>query len=468
MKRYVLAIVTAQRHVRWVTTIFLFLVSTCYAFADGGVRTVALSGLQAPGTAAGIVFSKFGFGGRCFVFNNRGQVAFYGVLSGSGTTQSNNHGTWTEGRGSGLALLARAGDQSPGRSVGTIIGSSTLDHLQLNNAGVTAIGEHNSNFWTDNGTSTLQLIAQNGVQVPGIPNAVFGLPEGSLLNDLGRVTIPGAINSNLSLFVYDPADGYHVLFQTVAGQAPGLPDGVLIDPSQTTGLISGAETNSGRFYVVANLTGLGVDATNSKAFWVSDGAGATHLVIRNGDPAPGVPSSLKVNLLMQQVNGGGQYAFLGQLIGVGISSTNNRGIWTGDGLSPPQLAMHLGDHAPGTQDGVVFAPSFFPIPLLFNDHQRLAFNASLSGNGVNSANDSGMWLGAEEVPAFRSWHEKETRRQVSEPALSSANSNLTRVSKRSRSTTSDKWPSSASSRVSASRQRMTRQFGVRIAMASCA
>lgn len=320
MKRYVLGIVTAQRHVRWATIILLFLVSTCHAFADGGVRTVALSGQQAPGTAAGIVFSKFGFGGRYFVFNNRGQVAFYGVLSGPGTTSSNINGTWTEGRGSGLALLARAGDQSPGRPAGTKIGPSTLDRLQLNNAGVTVIGEHNPNLWTDNGTSTLQLIAQPRGQVPGIPNAVFDdFPERSLLNDLGRVTIPGAIDSNLSLVVYDPADGYHVLFQTVAGQAPGLPDGILIDPSRTTGLISGAETNSGRFYVVANLAGLGVDATNSKAFWVSDGAGATRLVIRNGDPAPGVPGILKVNLLTQQVNGGGQYAFLGQLIGVGIS-----------------------------------------------------------------------------------------------------------------------------------------------------
>jgi hypothetical protein len=65
----------------------------------------------------------------------------------------------------------------------------------------------------------------------------------------------------------------------------------------------------------------------------------------------------------------------------------------GDGLSPPQLAMRLGDHAPGTPDGVVFAGSFFPIPLLFNDRRQLTFNASLSGTGVSSANDSGVWSG---------------------------------------------------------------------------
>src|SRR3954463_148085 len=98
MKRYVLGIVTIAGDVRWATIIFLLLTSTCDAFADGGVRTIALSGQPAPGTPNGIVFSKFGYGSRYFEFNNRGQVAFYGVLSGPGTTSSNNSGIWTEGR----------------------------------------------------------------------------------------------------------------------------------------------------------------------------------------------------------------------------------------------------------------------------------------------------------------------------------------------------------------------------------
>src|SRR5258705_12279552 len=139
MKRYVLGIATAQRQVRSATITFLFLVCTCHAFADGGVRTVALSGQPAPGTANGIVFSNFGYGGRYFVFNDRGQVAFYGVLSGPGTTSTNIDGTWTEGRGSGLALLARGGDPSPGLPPGTLIVGSTIINLQLNNVGTTAI-----------------------------------------------------------------------------------------------------------------------------------------------------------------------------------------------------------------------------------------------------------------------------------------------------------------------------------------
>ena len=180
-----------------------------------------------PGTEVGVVFGKFGLGsgGYDFAFNNRGQVAFYASLVGRTVTATSQLGVWTEGRG-GLQLVARGGDPSPGLPAGTKFSGSNLSYVQLNNAGVTAIGQHNPAFWTDNGTSSLQLIAQSHASVPGIPNAVFDdFPEHSVLNDLGQVTIPAAIDSNLGLVVYDRADGsHHILFQTVGGQSPGLPD----------------------------------------------------------------------------------------------------------------------------------------------------------------------------------------------------------------------------------------------------
>ena len=95
------------------------------------------------------------------------------------------------------------------------------------------------------------------------------------------------------------------------------------------------------------------------------------------------------------MNSVGQYAFLGRLVGDGTNTANNQGIWAGDATNAPQLVMRLGDHAPGTQDGVVFFPApgfgFDPTPWLFNDQGHIAFNAILSGSGVSTANDSGIW-----------------------------------------------------------------------------
>src|SRR5262245_54272258 len=81
---------------------------TCPANADQ-VRTVALTGQQAPGTASGAAYSGFFLP----VINNAGQTAFNAALSGSGVTGSNYIGMWSEGSGS-LALAVREGSQAPG------------------------------------------------------------------------------------------------------------------------------------------------------------------------------------------------------------------------------------------------------------------------------------------------------------------------------------------------------------------
>lgn len=388
MKRQLDDALTFPRCVRCIIATVLFAIGTSRALADGDVRTVALSFKHAPGTAAGVNFIGFGTGGGYFVLNNRGQVAFHGVLAGPGTTVTNRIGVWTEGRGNGLELVIRGEDPAPGRPGGPSVFGSLLSLTQLNNAGTTALGEHTLAFWTDNGTNALQLIADSGgVAIPGIAGAVFaGFPELSVLNDLNRVAVRGLINSHPSLLAYDPADGYHVLFQTVAGQAPGLPDGVLIDSAPGSRILSGTETNSGRYFVFARLVG------GQHAFWVSDSAGAPQFVIRSGDPAPGVPGAAIQGLSNSnfRLNNLGQYAFYGDLLGDGINSTNNRGVWTGDLTTGPQLAARLGDHAPGTPDGVVLARFG---QLHFNEQAQLAFAASLSGTGVSASNDSGVWLG---------------------------------------------------------------------------
>ena len=77
------------------------------------VRTVALSGQQAPGTASGVSYSDFGLSALP-VLNDAGQTAFYARLSGGGVDSTNGEGIWSEGSGN-LSLVARAGVKPPAR-----------------------------------------------------------------------------------------------------------------------------------------------------------------------------------------------------------------------------------------------------------------------------------------------------------------------------------------------------------------
>ncbi len=74
------------------------------AAAAPEIRTVALTGDQAPGTAPGVVFSNFNNVDP--VINNAGQTAFYGILAGPGVSTDNDRGIWSEGAGT-LTLVAR-------------------------------------------------------------------------------------------------------------------------------------------------------------------------------------------------------------------------------------------------------------------------------------------------------------------------------------------------------------------------
>jgi hypothetical protein len=100
------------------------------------LRTVALTGQSAPGTAGGITFETFGsfihpqdqyiYGGP--VLNDAGQIAFRADLTGSGVDSTNYQGVWSEGSGT-LSLVARTGSQAPGAVSG--VNFSTDPALEL-------------------------------------------------------------------------------------------------------------------------------------------------------------------------------------------------------------------------------------------------------------------------------------------------------------------------------------------------
>lgn len=92
--------------------------------------------------------------------------------------------------------------------------------------------------------------------------------------------------------------------------------------------------------------------------------------------------------------------FTAKISGSGVTKNNSTGIWLWDGNSTYQVAR-TGSPAQGViPTGPVFKTLGAP---LANPSGRVAFTASLSGSGVNAANDTGLWTVAEDgvVPFLR-------------------------------------------------------------------
>ena len=75
---------------------------------SGSLDVIVQTGVSAPGTSAGVIFSSIGSP----AFNTSGQTAFRSLIAGRTLNQFNDSGIWSEGSGD-LALVAREGAQAP-------------------------------------------------------------------------------------------------------------------------------------------------------------------------------------------------------------------------------------------------------------------------------------------------------------------------------------------------------------------
>lgn len=318
----------------------------------GTLAAVAREGNDGPGPnlGAGVEFAFNGLKNPP-VFNDAGEVAFLGILTGTGVDSTNSQGIWTNAGGT-LAVVARSGSDGPGPNVGVGVEFSLLDQPFINAAGeiaflgrVTGAGvdaTNNTGIWTNAG-GTLSVAARTGTDGPG-PNVGAGVQFSAMrdpaINDAGEVAFLGF------------------------------------------------------------LTGTGVDNTNRTGIWTNAG-GALAVVARSGSDGPGpnlgagVEFSGFLSLLSfepQAFNAAGEVAFRALLNGTGVDSTNNQGIWTNVGGTLSAVARTGSDGpGPGLDPGVHFA--FFDAPIL-NATGEVAFLGGLTGTGVDSTNDQGLWTNA--------------------------------------------------------------------------
>lgn len=378
------------------------------AAASGGFRTVALEGTPAPGTEMGVNFHSALIPNE---ISSSGQTAFRGNLTGA--TTSTNSGIWSEGGGTGLELIARAGSQAPGADPDVFF-NRFVSSPALSNSGHTAfeatlIGPgvttaNDRGVWSDGGGSGLALVARTGFHAPGTDLDVnfsdFDARHDILeLNDSGHVAFEGELEGAGVDFQNDRgiwSEGGGGGLALVARQGSPAPDagtGAVFETFESPVL-----NNNGHTAFVAALEGIdpeddpggtGPTTLNNVGIWSERGGSGLELVVREDDPAPGTGMDVVFEFFFDPaLNDGGNTAFPARLRGTDVDDTNDRGIWKED-ASGLTLVAREGNQAPGTDPGVHFSGTGF---VALNENDQTAFNGFLTGPGVIAdTNDRGVW-----------------------------------------------------------------------------
>jgi hypothetical protein len=374
--------------------VLLWLVVVPYTAVAAQIRTVAITGQPAPGTPTGVTFGT-SFGTPSL--NAAGLTAFVANLSGTGVSPTNDFGIWSEGTGA-LTPVVRKGATVP----------VTFSH---------AFSGLSRPYLSDAGSVTY-----SGLAVPtlGFPIGMFPPFFGIWSNRggaLARVARPGEV------FGGDTVSGFErpiaplnsserLAFQTHVAGFPEA-DGIWSDRSgslapivQYADPVPGVPGYGFRAIGAPALNNLGqigfsgffgnTLSGGNAAIW-SDRGGSLAPVVLTPNPVwsatqpPGTPVGTTFDTLGDpSINDSGQLAFHATINIAG----NNSGIWS-EGSGSLELVAMAGSHAPDTPLGVNFAdllnePILTTSPIL-NAAGHVAFAATLTGPGVTTGNDRGIW-----------------------------------------------------------------------------
>jgi hypothetical protein len=146
--------------------------------------------------------------------------------------------------------------------------------------------------------------------------------------------------------------------------------------------------NAGQTAFTCGLKGSGANSTNNGGLW-SQGSGSLALLARVGNPAAGLPAGVSYDFphWSTGLNDAGQTAFFSWLSGTGVDSSSDSGMWSGNTGALVPVAR-AGSPAPDTPAGVNFGTFYLPVG--FNNAGQIAIQSFLAGD-VDSTNDEALW-----------------------------------------------------------------------------
>lgn len=319
-------------------------------------------------------FSDFG----APAINEAGQEAFLGVLARTTGGTDDNQGIF---RGDGVTLVqvAREGQAAPDND-GAF---ATFDDFPtLNNAGQVAFyatlrgtafeNVGSTGIFRGDGTALVQ-IARQSQDAPDDGGKFDGFGRPTV-NDAGQVAFGGVLTNN-SEGIFRGDDATLVQVARTGQAAPG--------GGNFTTFLAPALNDVGQ---VAFTGGVTTDGTNDLG-GVFRGDGATLVQIaREGQSAPDGNGTFATGLGVPTVNDAGQVVFHGRFTGTSGGDTDDSSILRGDGLTLEQVVRE-GQASPDGNG--VFAGFIDPA---LNDAGQVAFFAILTGTDGGRSDDNGIFF----------------------------------------------------------------------------
>ncbi len=307
----------------------------------GSLSVFAREGDPAPGTAGAVLSSSLSnLSFQPTGFNANGYILFQSATAGGDTTTTNNAG-WFSGDPTNLQLVQRKGD--------VVLGGAVISALGF----VSQMNENN--------------------QV---------LHDETLSTTLG--TTPATAANDKTLWVYTPGVGNSLLVRE-GDPAPFTAGGTFNIPGNSWFINTGSNTFNkyGQAALICDLmNGDAVAGVNDKAIYLMD-PGSKSMMVRRGAAATGTDATFDgFNVSSLSLNNELEIAFEGILIGGTTTTANDTGIWAGQ-AGNFHLVMREGDLAPGTP-GCTF-DNQNGLQMQFNGRGQVLFNASLLGGDVGTA-----------------------------------------------------------------------------------
>jgi hypothetical protein len=355
---------------------------------EAAIRVVAYAGQQAPGMPAGVEFDEIGQAFSTPRIDGQGRVVFAGATRNPNLTLGPG-GIWTE-RSGALAAVVRQNDPAPGTS-STFTGVSLTTALAVNKSGHTVfrsgLSGGNFGYFTDR-TGTLTNIASEGLMTSFGPLTSFDGSEPMLVDDSGRTTFVAYVDAETGILLKEVTGG------------PGI---VAVEGMDTledhrfkivTGSPFDLNAMTGQGYVLGKTS---LEGKNNNTMYTQglyrDSSGVYAAIQLNLTPGPGEAANY-ASFDDPAMNNAGQTVFEATLSGPSVTDATNHGIWYLTTGAPTRL-MRDGTQAPGEAAGVNFSNALGEVNAapVINGAGKVLFHYGLTGPGVTTANDLGLWAG---------------------------------------------------------------------------
>lgn len=428
----------------WAQLVILFFSASSVGRAADpiAVRWVTETGQAAPGSS--LAFEAFDFP----AVDGVGNAIASAVLANSMQQQQ---GIWAERTGGTLVKIVATGDPHPPTQSPYYFGQSFDANPTISDSGrigflspfvdANGVGGIGSGAWLASPLGEVSLLATS-TNVPGATASVAANPISLAdVNDAGQTVLRSLRNR---IFVTSPLSGLRLVARTEA-PAPGLPGSTMTDldlpklnklgqlswlgraqistgniravwkessPGNGAPVAKEGETAPGLggapffFFSSQNIDDQGriafaaqaltTNLTADSGVWAErDGEGLQPLLLE-GDLAPGTGADVRfANLdrisLLAAYGPLGQVAVKSGLVGPGVDSTNDSGIWLAENDGSLRLIAREGQPAPGTEIGVTFDFLNSSAEFFVNARGQVAFFAALKGSGIDAGNDRGVW-----------------------------------------------------------------------------